>query len=148
MEVITMKPRLLPAILLLALVLSGCKIVITTRVNPDGSGELRHQVLYTTEETQNFAEAPGNEGKSICDSLNADLPAESGSRFVEQANGDETVCLSTQPFGSLDDLRLKYGLMENVTVNQLDMTMGRFVFDVQVDTPQTDANGQPPAPTE
>jgi hypothetical protein len=148
MEVTIMTPRLLPVILILALSLSGCKIVVATKINPDGSGELRNQILYTAEESQSFAQTPGNEGKSLCDSLNDGLPAGTKGKFVEEKNGDETLCVAAQTFDSLDELRVQYGLMENVTVHRLDMAWGRFVFDVQVDTPETDSNGQPPAPTE
>lgn len=143
-----MKSRLLSqsATIIFALLLSGCRIIVATQVNADGSGELRNQVVYSAEETENFAQAPGNEGKSICDNLNEDPPA-GVTEFVEEQRGDETYCTSTQSFDNLSQLRSKYDLMQNVTVNQLEMTWGRFVFDVDVDTPAAGPNDHP-VPTE
>lgn len=143
-----MKSRLvsLMTALTLAGLLSGCNIVVATRVNADGTGELRHEIIYSAEEVQNFAQAPGNEGKSICDNLNEDPPG-GVAEFVEEQRGDQTYCVSTQPFGNLNELRARYQAMGGVTVNQLNMAFGRFVFDVDVDTPEADPNSQP-VPTE
>jgi hypothetical protein len=129
-----------------ALLLSGCRIVIDTRVDADGSGEVRSAVVFTAEEVQGFAQTPGNESKSVCDSLRRDLPPETA--FAEEEREGETYCVTTQPFGDLRELRRLYAEMSNVTVNELEMGFGRFVFDVDVDLSEAGPDQEEPVANE
>jgi len=119
-----------------AWLLSACRIVVDTTVNPDGSGELRTAVVYTAEEQENFAKTPGNESKSICDNLKQDAPA--GAAFTEEAHGEEAYCVTTRRFANLRELRQFYAAMNNVTVNELQFELGRLTFDVDVDLTEAD----------
>lgn len=129
----------------LGFLLAACNVVIATAVNADGSGELRTEVTFTAEEVEGFVQTPGNESRSICDDLNRDLQPDVS--FVEEQRDDATVCVSTQPFADLDELKRLYDRMGNVTVNQLAMTGSDFVFDVNVDLPAASPDGQPTQPT-
>ncbi|MCI0729856.1 MAG: hypothetical protein L0332_24495, partial [Chloroflexi bacterium] len=67
-----MKSRSLLFMLLatVSLLLAGCRIVVATQVNADGSGERRTDIIYTAEEVASFTQTPGNEGRSVCDQIN------------------------------------------------------------------------------
>lgn len=88
--------------------------MVDTRVNADGSGELRTAIVFSAEERQNFAQAPGNEGKGICDQFKTDLPP--GTTFTEEEHDGEMHGVTTEPFANLDALRVQYAGMANVTV--------------------------------
>ena len=119
------------ALALAAVVLAGCRTVVDTRLNKDCSGELRTSIVFSAEEKQNFDNAPENAGKSICDQLRTDAPPETV--FVEELRDGETYCTTLRAFHTVKDLRSLYDAMLNVTVNELRMGLGSFVFDVQVD---------------
>jgi len=124
----------LPLFLILSvgmLFLSACRTVVETKIEMDGSGELRSAVVFSAEETASFSQTPGNEGKGICDDLKDDVPLDA--TFTEEERGGETFCTTLRTFSGLAELRELYGRMGNVTVNELSLGLGRFVFDVNVD---------------
>jgi hypothetical protein len=123
--------RLFLELMTVALLLSACRIVVDTKVNPDGSGELRTAVVYTAEEAEGFTQTPGNESKSICENLKNDVPLEA--TFTEEVHDGETHCVTTRSFTNLRELRTLYAGMGNVTVNELERGLTNFVFDVDVD---------------
>ena len=132
------------ALILGAFLLAGCRVAVDTIVNKDGSGELRTSIVFSAEEKQNFEDTPQNSGKNICDNLRADSPPDTV--FFEEVRGDETYCTTLRSFGTLKQLRTLYQGMANVTVNELSLGIGVFMYDVQVDlTPQ---NGNEAAPQE
>ena len=132
------------ALMLGALLLAGCRVAVNTIVNKDGSGELRTSIVFSAEEKQNFESAPNNSGKKICDSLRQDSPPDTV--FLEETRGDETYCTTLRSFSSLKQLRGLYQGMANVTVNKLELGIGVFTYDVQVDL--TPRNGNEAAPNE
>jgi len=125
-----------------ALALSACRAVVDTKVNKDGSGELRTAIVFSAEEKENFDGAPNNAGKNICDSLRTDVPSDAV--FVEEAKGEETYCTTVHSFHTLKELRDLYEGMVNVTVNDLRMGLGSFVFNIQVDLTARDGNEAAP----
>ena len=127
-------------LVLVALLLSGCRSVVETLINTDGSGELRSSVVFSAEERANFEASAENARKSICDNLKPETEADI--QFVEEVRGDETFCTTVRSFASLAELRGFYGRMGNVEVNALEMLFGTFTFDVQVDS--TARNGNEP----
>jgi hypothetical protein len=129
-------------IIFAALTLSACRAVVDTTVNKDGSGELRTSVVFSAEEKKNFDSAPNNAGKSICESLQRDVPPEI--LFIEESKGEETYCTTVRPFQTLRQLRDFYEGMANVTVNDLRIGLGRFRFNVQVDLTPQNANEATP----
>jgi hypothetical protein len=124
--------------------LSACRAVVDTKVEKDGSGELRTSIVFSAEEKRNFDSAPDNAGKSICDNLKSDASPQAD--LIEQAQGNETYCTTVHSFNSLKQLRDYYEAMVNVTVLELGMGLGNFVFQVQVDL--TPRNGNEAAPNE
>lgn len=129
----------------LALALSACRIVVDTRLERDASGELRTAVVFSAEEAANFAAAPGNEGRSVCDQFGQNLPA--GAAFAVEERAGETYCTTTRPFANLRELRQFYGELGSVTVNELKLEWARFTFDAQVDLTSSTGQGEP-APIE
>ncbi|HEU0294217.1 MAG TPA: hypothetical protein VFR47_15870 [Anaerolineales bacterium] len=129
-------------IIFAALMLSACRAVVDTTVNKDGSGELRTAVVFSAEEKKNFDGAPNNAGKSICESLRSDTPPEV--LFLEEMKGEDTYCTTVHPFQTLKQLRDFYEGMANVTVNDLRLGLGRFMFNVQVDLTPQNANEAAP----
>ena len=126
-------------LVLAAIMLSACRVVVDTKVNKDGSGELQTSIVFSVEEKQNFESAPGNAGKSICDSLKKDAPPET--TFVQQEAGNgETYCTTVRSFSSIKNLQGHYAGMGNVTVNELKLASGSFIFDVQVDLQPKNGN--------
>jgi hypothetical protein len=133
-----MKTKLRSALLLVAaaLLLTACRVVVETTIASDGSGELRSAVVFSAQEQAAFAQKPENTSKSICDSLRKDVPADA--TFAEETRGDETFCITTRTFSSLDKLRKLYTGMSQVTVNQLQFELGKFTLDVDVDLSNPD----------
>jgi hypothetical protein len=122
------------SVLVLALItlgLSACRTIVDTRLNPDGSGELRTVAVYNAQERENFEVSPENEGKEICDNLRENLPPDA--TLAEERHEDETHCVTTRSFSNLDELRQLYGQVGNVKVNQLKFDLGRLVIDLDVD---------------
>jgi hypothetical protein len=131
-------------LILAAVTLSACRAVVDTKVERDGSGELRTSIVFSAEEKRNFDNAPDNAGKSICDNLRSDAPPQA--EFMEQTQGNETYCTTVHSFTSLKQLHDYYETMVNVTVIELGMGLGNFVFQVQVDL--APRNGNEAAPNE
>jgi hypothetical protein len=126
--------------------LSACRTVVETRVESDGSGALRSSVVYSVEETQNFAQNSDNTGKSICDDLKDDVPPDA--TFAEEVRDGETFCTTSRTFSRLSELRELYGRMGNVTVNTLSLGLSQFVFDVDVNLTTDDSEEGEPIETE
>ena len=126
------------------LLLSACRVVVDTNINDNGSGELRSSVVFSAEEKQNFTGSPENAGKSICGNLRGNVPADA--TFVEEEKDHETFCTTARFFSNIGELRGYYESMGNVTVNELKMGFGKFVFDAQVDL--TPKNGNQPVAME
>ena len=134
---------LLKLILIFATVaLSACRVVVDTKVNKDGSGELRTAIVFSGEEKKNFDSAPNNAGKNICESLRSDTPSDVV--FFEEARGEETYCTTLHSFSTLKQLRTLYEGMVNVTVHDLRMGLGSFVFNIEVDLTARDGNEAAP----
>jgi hypothetical protein len=126
-------------IIFAAITLSGCRVVVDTKVNQDGSGDLRTSIVFSAEEKQNFESSAGNAGKSICDNLKKDVPAEATFLQQDGANG-ETYCTTVRAFSTMKKLQGLYAGMGNVAVNELKLGSGTFVFDVQVDLRKRNGN--------
>ena len=129
--------RQLLSLVIPALLLSACRLVVDTKLNDNGSGELRNSVVFSAGEKANFEQSPENAGISVCDNLKEGAQADT--EFVEEARGDETFCTTVRSFTNLNELRGFYERMGNVTVNELKIELIKVTFDVQVDlTPKGD----------
>jgi hypothetical protein len=141
-----MKPNLCFLLVLGAgtLLLSACRVVVETEIRQDGSGELRTAIVFSEEENQGFAETPGNEGKSICESVTEDAPA--GADLSEEVRDGETWCITTQTFADLAQLRQLYSGMGTVTVRELRLDEADLVVNLEIDL--TDSSDEEQVATE
>jgi len=139
-----MRMRIRQFLVIPILLLSACRVIVETKINPDGSGDLRSSIVFSEEEMQNFTASPEKAGKSICDNLREGIPADA--TFVIEEKGRETFCTTVRSFSDVNELRGYYESMGNITVNELKMRFGKFVFDVEADL--TPKNDNEPAPIE
>lgn len=121
------------AAILLAGVLSGCRVVVDTTIEPDGSGVLRSAIVYSPDELTAFVRAPGHEGQSLCDAHRQDAPT--GWTFLEEEHDEETYCVVERRFADLGELAELYEGMNGVRVEKLEFGLGRLIFEVKVNRP-------------
>ncbi len=116
-----------------ALLLAAChKLQATTEVKPDGSGELRTGVGFSAEERQNLENQSGNEGSdNFCNSSGQTSPDVT---VAEEQRGDETWCITTTKFDDLEELRRLYEEKKGIRINRLEVTDGKFYYDIDLDT--------------
>lgn len=118
------------------LVLAGChKLEAITKVEPNGSGELRMGVGFSAEERENMEKQGGNP-QDFC---NASQTAPKVT-VTEEKRGDETWCITTTQFKDLEELRSLYEQSKGLRVNRLEIIDGKFYFDVDVDTLSDDSD--------
>lgn len=112
------------------LFLAGChKLDVTTRIEANGSGELRTGVGFSAEERANV-EKQYNNSQDFC---NTDQTPPNVS-VTEEQRGDETWCVTTTRFKNLDELRTLYEQQKGITINRLEISDGKFYYDVDIDT--------------
>lgn len=121
-----------PLLAAFGLLLAGCRSVVETHIQADGSGELRSAVVFSASELEGFTQAAGNAGKSICDDLRSQVPQGVGAAFVEEERGGETYCTTLREFANLGELRSLYAEMPGVTVRDLKIDLGKLVLDLDV----------------
>ena len=141
-----MRPRFVHSFFSLAFIvfcLSACRVVVETKINENGSGELHNSVVFSAEEKANFDGSPENAGKSVCDNLKQGDQADT--EFLEEILNGETYCTTKRSFANLNELRGYYKRLGNVTVNELKKGLSNFVFDVQVDLTPKDGNEAAPS---
>jgi hypothetical protein len=117
--------------ILAALLLSACKAQITTSVKKDGSGEVAIEMGFTADEVKTIQSMGGSSDTCGFADQQGQLPP--GATTRQEQRGDETWCVATESFTDLDALRTLYKDMSGVTINQLDLVDGKFVYDVTVD---------------
>lgn len=117
-----------------SLLLAACKVNVGTSVDANGSGETRTEIGFTAEEKQSILQLSGGNAENLCDTLQSEgqaLPPDAV--FAQEERGDETYCVTSQPFDDLDGLKSLYGEMDGVSINELSLVNGKFVYDVDVD---------------
>ena len=127
-----MKNRCLAVVLIIAgLFLAGCKFQAETQVAADGSGSLRTEVGFTSEERQSLEQQSGNNNsKDFCNSS----ASSQNMQVTEEQRGDETWCVTTTSFRDLDELRRLYEQKKGIRINRLEMVDGKFYYDLDIDT--------------
>ena len=116
------------------LLLAACKVNVGTSVDANGSGETRTEIGFTAEEKQSILQLSGGNAENLCDTLQSEgqaLPPDAA--FTQEERGDETYCVTSRPFDDLDGLKRLYGEMDGVSINELSLVKGKFVYDVDVD---------------
>ena len=118
-----------------AVLLSACQVNLETRIEASGAGSLTIEVGLTPDDASQLQSfSSGGSGGSICRSLNVqaqgqtELPA-----FQEEKRGEDTWCVSTQAFEDLSGLEALYRQMDGVTIRELVLREGVFVYDIDVD---------------
>lgn len=129
-----------PLLAALGLLLSGCRSVVETHIQADGSGELRSAVVFSASELEGFTQAAGNAGTSICDDLRSQVP--DAAAFVEEEREGETYCTTLREFANLGELRTLYAEMPGVTVRDLKIDLGMLVVDLDVSARAPSGQGE------
>jgi hypothetical protein len=127
---------------ILSLVLTACSISITTKVNADGSGELGFAYKFTEDDLSQLG-TMGLSSDSIC----TDLQSQGGSMpedftFEQEKHGNETWCVGAKKFTNLDELNSEIS-GEGFTINTMEISGDKFVFDAVADMSSTDTGGMP-----
>ena len=113
------------------LLLAGChKLEAVTKVEPNGSGELKMGVGFSAEERVNLEEQNNNNGQDFCNT--AQTP--SNSTVTQEQRGDETWCITVTKFENLDELRSLYEQRKGIKINRLEISDGKFYYDLDLDT--------------
>lgn len=124
-------------LMLVTLLLAGCKFEAATEVRGNGSGELRSQVGFTPEERQNLEKQNTASAQDFC---NTSGQTPRGVTVTEEKRGDETWCVTTTKFGSLEALADLYREKKGILVDQLEIAGGQFYYDLQIDTSSSDSS--------
>jgi hypothetical protein len=128
-----------------AVLLSACQVNLVTRLEASGAGSLTTEVGLTPDEVsqlQSFS-GDGTEG-SVCASLEQQLQGQANApAFQEEKRGEDTWCVSTQAFEDPSGLEALYRQMDGVTIHELVLREGIFVYDVGVDAGGSDGTPGP-----
>jgi hypothetical protein len=112
------------------LLLAGChKLEVTTRVDLDGSGEVRMGAGFSAEERANM-EKQGSNPNDFCNVAQSPPNV----TVIEQQRGEETWCINLTKFNDLEELRSLYEQRRGITINRLEIRDGKFYYDVDLDT--------------
>ena len=118
------------ALVLITLLLAGChKMQATTKIEPDGSGELQVGIGFSAEERANLEKQNGN-SQDFCNSSQANPNV----TVTEEQRDEETWCITTTQFKDLEELRNLYGQRTGIRINRLEISDGTFYYDVDIDT--------------
>jgi hypothetical protein len=127
-----MKSRSLKIVVLVigALLLAGChKLQATTKIEANGSGELQMGIGFSAEERAKMEKQNSNP-QDFC---NTSKPPPN-TIVTEEQRGEETWCITTARFKNLEQLRSLYEQRKGITINRLEISNGKFYYDVDVDT--------------
>lgn len=128
--------RRLVVLVIGALVLVGChKLEARTKIEPNGSGELRMGVGFSAEERANMEKQNSNP-QDFCNT--SQTPA--NMTVTEEQRGDETWCITTSQFKDLEELRGLYQQRKGITINRLEISDGKFYYDIDLDTLSEDSS--------
>ncbi|MCI0551112.1 MAG: hypothetical protein L0287_09165, partial [Anaerolineae bacterium] len=112
------------------LFLAGChKLEAVTAITPHGSGVLGMGIGFSPEERANL-EKQNNNSQDFCNTAQPPPNA----TVIEQQRGEETWCITTTEFETLEELRNLYGQREGIKINRLEISDGKFYYDVDIDT--------------
>lgn len=133
---------LLTGLVVASVWLAACQVNVGTLVDSQGAGELRTEIGFNAEEKDSILQLSGGDAVNFCEALQSEaegLPPDA--TFTQEERGDETYCVVVQPFADLDELVGLYDEMDNVTINELSLDNGKFVYDVDVDLSDAEAAG-------
>jgi hypothetical protein len=119
-----------------AVVLAGChKLEVTTKIEPNGSGELQMGIGFSPEERANMEKQNSNP-QDFCNT--SQTPP--NMTVTEERRGDETWCITTTQFKNLEQLRSLYEQRKGIKINRLEISDRKFYYDVELDTLSEDSS--------
>lgn len=118
-----------------ALVLSGCKANVITKINSDGSGNFKQEIGFTAEEMTSLSSL--GSGSDFCATMGSDNSV-TGASINQEKRGDETWCVFDTPYSSLDELKTLYSSAD-ATVNDISINNDKLLYDVTVNMSGTNA---------
>ena len=126
-----MKPKLTLFALLTvaALLLSACTINLKTTINEDGSGQSISEFGFNAEDINSLTSLGISSVQQYCDESASDLP-DNATVAVEE-RGDETFCILTVPFATLEELKATYQ-DGDVTINRLEIVDNVLYYDISL----------------
>lgn len=125
------KPALIALLIAGALLLSACTVNMHTKINADGSGQWITEIGFTAEDEESLIQMGYTSIDAYCNESASDMPDEAIATV--ETRGDETYCVYTVPFATLEELRLAYTGTDGVTVNRLEIADGTLYYDLSVD---------------
>lgn len=118
--------------LLMCLVLTSCTMQVSSTIRPDGSNDLRIEMGFSAADKEMMGSMGGSTA-NVCSEMEgeSDLPA--GTTFTSEERGDETWCIMTINYGSLEELQMMLEEGDGITVNRLEILDGKLYYDLSVD---------------
>ncbi len=108
-----------------AILLAGCQMNVTTRIESSGDGTLTTEVGLSPEEVEQLRSLAADPAASLCESFSLDSEgAPSKSTFEEELRGEETWCVSVRTFDDPESLAGLYHEFETLTVRELVLARG------------------------
>lgn len=139
-----MKKRLAGTTLLglAALLLAACNVRVTTDITDSGSGQYGFEIGFTPDDQESLA-ALDYTPEKLCQEMQSEGGLPEGATIVSEQRGEDVYCVMNQPFDSLDKLNSLYSEGDGITVNTLELSGGKFTYDIDVDleTQDTSATG-------
>ncbi|MCC7361618.1 MAG: hypothetical protein IT317_19195 [Anaerolineales bacterium] len=118
-------------VLLVGLALAACTFQVNTTITATGAGELRSEIGFTQEDKEMLKTIATSPDKFCADAQSGgDLPE--GAPVTIEERGDETWCVVTVGFASLDELTKVYSDMQGVKINALTLTPSGLTYDVDI----------------
>ncbi|HNT25272.1 MAG TPA: hypothetical protein PKM21_12945 [Anaerolineales bacterium] len=126
-----MKHRLNLFVLLViaALLLSACTINLKTIINADGSGQSISEFGFNPEDLSSLTSYGFTTVEEYCNESASDMPA--NTTIAVEQRGEETFCILSVPFASLEELKATYQDGE-VTINRLEIVDEVLYYDVSL----------------
>ncbi len=115
-----------------ALALSACSLELNTTIAADGSGTYGIEVGLTKTD-QDMLTSLGSSADEFCEDMQTEGELPEGAAVTREQRGDDLYCVMVAPFSSLQQLRDLYADGDGITVNALELSNGRLVYDVDVD---------------
>ncbi len=116
-----------------SVILTACTLRVATDVNPDGSGELSVEMGFSPDDRElldNFNLTV----EQVCTQNtggNLSLPPDAAQNLEQR--GEEIWCVNSVPFSDLVQLQGYFANVDGITVNQIEIADGQFVYDVEID---------------
>jgi hypothetical protein len=114
-----------------ALLLSACTVNFHTVINKDGSGDWITEMGFTKSDQESLQSFGYANIEAYCNEAAADLP-DNATMTIEQ-RGEETYCVFTASFASLEELRQAYAETDGLTINRLEIVDGVLYYDIAMD---------------